>query len=145
MRKNNYIVILIILSIISCKSIKGDKAQNLAGKELIKQLAYCKCIEYCLSDSNKKDRIDYSVNWIIGMLLDHFGRYYSYKIEPAIDSLAKMEYLQIEKSKKSDKPVAIQSYGKAAYSLDCLNFYKSYKLDSIAEKLDNEFDISKTW
>ncbi|HTN38832.1 MAG TPA: hypothetical protein VL053_17245 [Arachidicoccus sp.] len=145
MKKKYYFVfILVILSICSCKAVKRGESTKLDGKELIKQLAFCKCLNYCFSNINNTDSVDNSIQWLKGMLLDRYGRYYSFKIEPTIDSLAKKEYRKIEKSRYPDQPVAEGSYGKASYSIDCLNFYKSDKLDSLTNEMEKEFkDIPK--
>lgn len=127
------------MSICSCNAIKSRESPKFDGKELIKQLAFCKCLNYCFSNINNTGSVDNSIQWLNDILVDSYGRYYSFKIKPTIDSLAKKEYRKIEKSKYPDQSVAEGSHGKASYSIDCLNFYRSDKLDSLTDELVKKF------
>lgn len=145
MKKKQYTVYFLILFVMhSCKIMNDVESRKFNNKELIKQLAFCNCLEYSFHNENRKDTLDNSIQWLNGMLIDRFPKIYFQRIKSTIDSLAKNEYIMSEKTRHPNQPVAEGSYGKASYTIDCLNFYKSGKLDSIVGVMVKESKSNST-
>lgn len=134
MKKNKLDIIFsaVILIFCSCNTTRTSRRLEDQDKELIKTLAYSKCMDYCIAKYVGKDSLNNSTQNLYGIMADYYGRFFLHTIYPIIDSLAKTNYLNIEKSRYPGAPVAESISGKTTYTLACLQFYKSRQLDSIS-------------
>ncbi|MFT4202756.1 MAG: hypothetical protein QM610_02475 [Chitinophagaceae bacterium] len=132
---------LVALILNGCKTVihKNDNYKNI---DLIKKFAYCKCMQESIQNFVGRDSIDYGLIWTKNMLLDKYGRFYAKKINPLVDSFAHKQFLKSQQSRFPSQPVAEGAYGKAAYTLDCLHFYNSEELDSLAWAFTQEYNSS---
>jgi hypothetical protein len=128
---------LVLLS--SCVSIKKITETN-SSIEKLKELAYCKCLEYSIDHFVAKDSIDISIN-ILTENMDFYGGYFVRNLLPKIDSLSYSVYSK-QKNNQLNFPVAEGTSGKVAYKIQCLEYYKSKQLDSLTRKVVREIKDS---
>lgn len=124
----NSIVLIMMLFVLSCKTSKQiNKSKDI---ELIKQLTYCKCLEYNIKMYVGEDSVDMSRESIADMMSVYGGSFVR-SWSPLLDSLAYKVYADGEKA-RFDTNRYPSSYGLVEYKLDCLKLYKSKQLDSLA-------------
>lgn len=106
-----------IVILISCRSSKTD-----ATKDLIKEYALCKCIQFAMpNDSSVKNDLSPSV--YREMML------YSYSELSFIDSLARKAAFSIAPSPIQDLQ------GRRSVLMSCISFYKGRQLDSVVSSI----------
>ncbi len=122
-----------ILFVLSCKTVHNDKMaanpverKDLVNKEYAKEYFFIKCLKHGYNNQ-LYDSIVYHKDVSESVLID-IGNLWN--VSDKLDSLAKNEINQIFSSKE----VRYYSNDKFVF-LDCLNLYKSKKLDTIIENL----------
>ncbi len=124
----NSIIVIMMLFVLSCTTSKqSNKSKDI---ELIKQLTYCKCLEYNIKMYVGEDSVDMSRGSIADMM-SFYGGSFVRSWSPLLDSLAYKVYADGEKA-RFDTNKYPSSYGLVEYKLECLKLYKSKKLDSLA-------------
>lgn len=122
MKKNiiKALVVTFISVLTSCKLSVSSLDNN---RQLLKEFAYCKCLENANLDSNIfKNDVSISVYQEISN--------YNSEVYTEIESAA-MKYA------KNIKPPILSDYrNKKTIFLDCFAFYKSISLDSLVKRMD---------
>lgn len=120
--KLHFIIIITVLT--SCKSNVSSIDNN---RQLLKEFAYCKCIENANLDSNVlKNDISISVYQEISN--------YNSEVYAEIESAA-------IKFAKNIKPTILSDHrNKKTVFLDCFAFYKSKSLDSLIKIMDKKVE-----
>ena len=124
-----------IILLISCSSTRITTKQN-SDLDLIKQLAYCECMEHSINQFVAKGSNDMSMQEVANMM--EYNGMYTKNVAKIMDSLALEVVTQEKKNqfdtvgKHNDDPV---NNGRTIYLYDCLKFYKSQKLDSIVRAI----------
>ena len=133
----NKILKISIICILFCSCFGPRINSESKNCELIKQLAYCKCLEYNIANFVGKDTLDRSIP-LINQRMDIYGGYFVNHFYPIIDSISKDVYKQELNAKGDTNFTAESSCGKVDYKSACLDFYKSKKLDSLAKNIYKE-------
>ena len=121
-------MLIMMLFVLSCTTSKHiNKSKDI---ELIKQLTYCKCLEYNIKMYVGEDSVDMSRGSIADMMSVYGGSFVR-SWSPLLDSLAYKVYTDGEKA-RFDSNKYPSSYGLVEYKLECLKLYKSKQLDSLA-------------
>jgi hypothetical protein len=124
-------IILMGVVFTSCSSPqKSIKSKNI---ELIKKLAFCKCLEYNITNFVGTDTLDISADLIQEEMSIYGGKFVS-RLYPLIDSSAKSIFL-LEKKARFDSLRHESAFGKVGYKRSCIDFYKSNPLDSLAKEI----------
>lgn len=116
------IFLFFILIISSCsvnKELKTDKKNT----QLLKQLAYCKCIEHSMETFSKIDSSETGSSEV-KMIMDYEGLFTNI-VDPICNSLAFTVVKRQMTNKYDSAGKAESARGKASYILDCLNSYNS--------------------
>jgi hypothetical protein len=124
-------IYFLVLLISSCTHTKKNIVTN-SNIQKLKSLAYCKCLEYSISNFVGKDTNDIS-GALLTESMDFYGGYFFRNFYPIIDSSAYTVYLKQKRRQFEPYPVAEGSGGKVAYKLECLDFYQSKELDNITK------------
>lgn len=105
-------------------------------------MGYCNCLNYSINRFIKKDTVDISLDFIIDKM-DFYGGYFirSKNMYPLLDSAAMSISLKEEKYQFTNGRVE-GAYGKVAYRLECIEFYKSKQLDSLAKTIARQINDS---
>jgi len=124
----NSIIFIMLLFVLSCTTSKQiNKSKNI---ELIKQLTYCKCLDYNIKMYVGEDSVDLSIGLITDMMSVYGGTFVR-SWSPLLDSIAYKIYVDGEKA-RFDTNRHESAYGMVPYKLWCLELYKSKQLDSLA-------------
>jgi hypothetical protein len=135
-----YSLLLFAFLFFGCGTTRKAKRSE-ENVENLKQMAYCKCLDYAINRFVGKDSIDIVSYIIVKNKMDFFGGYFINNIRPSLDSAAKS--ILLEELKYQFTPnVGEGTYGKVGYRIDCLNFYKSRQLDSLARALSKRINDS---
>ncbi len=138
MKKNRLLFFIIIIIGLSCNiTRKSIRSKDI---ELIKQLTYCKCLDYNIKNFVGVDSVDIS-SGLIADLISVYGGDFARKYMSALDSIAYKVYIDAKRV-QFDTGKHESSYGKVAYKLDCLELYKSKKVDSLARII--YYDLSNS-
>ena len=128
MKNSSYIFIILIFVFYSCsvnRSIKKEKTDV----ELLKELAFCKCLEHSLDTFSKIDTLEMGSGEVLN-LMDTKGLF-SNIVQPIFDSLA-LSIVAEQRKAKSDTQYKHESgRERTSYILTCLDLYNSKKLDSL--------------
>lgn len=112
----------------ACSVQKSSKNQT-ENIELLKELAYCRCVEYAMEMNKGKDTSDISLASVLEEM-DSKG-FTSKFVYPVLDSSAKQIILRQYKSQFENEGKHENAWNKNNYILSCLQFYRSQKLDSL--------------
>ena len=135
-----YSFVFLAFLFLACGSTKKAKRTE-ENVENLKQMAYCKCLDYAINRFVGKDTIDITSYISVENQMDFFGGYFIKNMLPLLDSAAKSHFLNELKYRFSPN-VGEGTYGKVAYRIDCLYFYKSKQLDSLARVLSKRINDS---
>lgn len=100
------------------------------NRQLLKEYAYCRCFQYASGDTA------YFINDVsLSVYFDIAN--YDFNAYDKMDSLSRMTVAEF-------RPSEIFDYqNKKAVFLNCFNFYKSKRLDSLIRSLDKA--VNRTW
>lgn len=119
---------LIITTVIFTSCTSSSKLKE--SRQLLKEYAYCKCFQYASGDTTY-----FMKDISMGVYFDLAN--YNFSAYDKIDSLAKLAASEF-------KPFEIPDYqNKKAVFLNCFNFYKSKRLNTLVRSLDKE--VERTW
>ena len=128
------IALIIVLIFSSCEThttIETHTAtiDNESNIELLKQLAFCTCITKSISAFNKLDSLEI-YSGPVRVAMEEKGLY-TKRIDPVFDNLAN-EIVQKQIQWKQDTLYKAEgAAGTTSYIYECLQLYRSKKLDSI--------------
>ncbi len=126
-----YLIFLLVLCTQSaCCVRKSSKKQN-ENIELLKELAYCKCVEHSMEMNKGKDSSDISLASVLEKM-DSKGLSSKF-VYPVLDSSAKLVVLKQYNSQFENEGKHDNAWNKTNYILSCLEYYKSQRLDSLVK------------
>ena len=122
-----FVSILLFYSCSVNKSITKEKTEV----ELLKELAFCQCLERSLETFSTLDTLETARGEVLN-LMDSKGLFPNI-VQPVFDSLSfKIVAAQIKaKTDTLDKHESAR--GRTSYTLACLDFYNSKRLDSLVK------------
>ena len=111
------------------RTIKKEKTDI----ELLKELAFCQCLEHSLETFSTLDTLEMGRGEVLN-LMDSRGLFPNI-VQPIFDSLCfKIVAAQI-KAKNDTLYTHESARGRTSYTLACLDFYNSKKLDSLVKSI----------
>ena len=117
-----------ILLFYSCsvnRTVKNEKTDI----ELLKELAFCQCLEHSLETFSTLDNLEMGRGEVLN-LMDAKGLFPNIA-QPIFDSLAFLIVAEQRKAKNDTLYKHESASGRTSYTLACLDFYNSKKLDSL--------------
>lgn len=129
------LAILVIFTQSACSVQKNSKKQT-ENIELLKELAYCKCVEHAMEMNKGKDTSDISLASVLERM-DSRGLSSKF-VYPVLDSSAKLVVLTQYNSQFENEGRHENTWNKNNYILSCLEFYKSKRLDSLVRSFKVE-------
>ena len=110
-----------------------QKKQNL---EILKQFAFCKCLEHSIETFGKIDSSEVGSGEVINLM--DANKLYPKKIEPIFDSLSIAIIQKQIKNKYDSTNKSDAALGKTSYIFSCIEFYNSKRLDSFVKLLPED-------
>lgn len=129
---------LIIFMFCSCATNKNIK-ENKRNIEILKEFAYCKCMEQSIKTFSKVDTSEVG-SGEIRIEMDYYGLFENI-VNPIFDSIAYTVVKRQMASKYDSIGKHESAWGRTSYILGCLSFYKSKQLDSVVKSIPKEFYI----
>ena len=129
------LIILVTFTQSACTVQKSSKKQN-ENIELLKEVAYCKCLEHAMEMNKGKDTSDISLASVLERM-DSKGLSSKF-VYPVLDSSAKLVVLTQYNSQFENEGKHENAWNKNNYILSCLEFYKSQRLDSLVRSFKIE-------
>ena len=119
-----------IILFYSCSVNRTSKKEK-TDVELLKELAFCQCLEHSIETFSKLDTLEMGRGEVLN-LMDSKGLFPNI-VQPILDSLASLIVAEQRKEKNDTLYKHESARGRTSYTLGCLDFYNSKKLDSLVK------------
>lgn len=128
MKITSYLSLFSILLLCSC-SINKTIQKEKSDVELLKELAFCQCLENSLQTFSAIDTLEMSRGEVLNSM-DAKGLFPN-NVQPIFDSLANSIVRRQIRAKNDTLNKHESARGRTSYIIDCLDLYNSKKLDSL--------------
>ena len=128
MKIQSVLFLVSFLLLYSC-SVNRTVRKEKTDVELLKELAFCQCLENSLETFSTLDTLEAGRGEVLN-LMDSRGLFPNI-VQPIFDSLA---FIIVAKQRKAENDTLYKhesARGRTSYTLACLDFYNSNKLDSL--------------
>jgi hypothetical protein len=140
--KSQFCIFLVsILLFYSCSVNSRIKIEK-TDIELLKELAFCQCLEHSLETFSTLDTLETGRGEVLN-LMDSKGLFPNI-VQPIFDSLAFLIVAEQIKAKNDTLYKHESARGRTSYTLACLDFYNSKKLDSLVRSFPKK-DYKIEW
>ena len=141
MKIQSVLFLVSFLLLYSC-SVNRTVRKEKTDVELLKELAFCQCLEHSLETFSTLDTLEAGRGEVLN-LMDSRGLFPNI-VQPIFDSLAFLIVARQMKAKNDTLYKHESARGRTSYTLACLDFYNSKKLDSLVRSFQKR-DYKIEW